>query len=92
MQPVVNLCSFSASPADLDPTAQANARLIAAAPDLLAACETFAEWLEREERGSGVNRDAHGGEAAWREWYEGNLALCVAQQMAREAIDKATGK
>ena len=29
----------------------ANARLIAAAPDLLAACEMLAEWLSREEAG-----------------------------------------
>ncbi len=36
LRPVVNLCSFSSSPADLDPTAQANARLIADAPLILA--------------------------------------------------------
>ena len=74
----------------------ANARLIAAAPDLLEACETFAEWLGREESGfarAGNKRDAPEGERAWRDWYNENLRLCaLAQEQARAAIAKATGE
>ena len=75
-----------------------DARLIAAAPDLLVACQTFAEWLRREEAG-GTNepwagrRDTPEGEAAWREWYDENLRICdLAQEQARAAIAKATGE
>lgn len=39
MRPVVNLCSIGMGPADIDPEAQANARLIAAAPDLFEALQ-----------------------------------------------------
>lgn len=35
MRPVAGLCSMGTAPADIDPEAQANARLIAAAPELL---------------------------------------------------------
>ena len=73
----------------------ANARLIAAAPDLLQACQTFAEWLRREEDGfvaAGKTRDTPEGEAEWRSWFYENLHLCdLAQQQARDAISKATG-
>jgi len=48
MRPVANLCSFGSSPADLDPVAQANGRLIAAAPSLLAACKRAKKLLEPE--------------------------------------------
>jgi hypothetical protein len=76
--------------------AKANARLIAAAPELLEACKTFAEWLRREEVGfvtAGNSRDTPEGEAAWKDWYSGNLALCnLAQEQARAAIAKATGE
>jgi hypothetical protein len=75
--------------------AEANARLIAAAPDLLEACQTFAEWLRREEAG-GTNelwkgkRDTPEGERAWREWYDENLRICsLAQSQARAALAKA---
>lgn len=74
----------------------ANARLIAAAPDLLEACKTFAEWLRREEMGfvaAGRSRDTPEGEAEWREWFYENLSLCqLAQDQARAAIAKATGE
>lgn len=93
MQPIVNMISFGASPADLEPIAQANARLISAAPDLLEACKTFAEWLRREDDGfvkAGNTRDTPEGEAAWRAWFDGNLDLCSkAQSQARAAIAKA---
>lgn len=73
---------------------EANARLIAAAPELLRACQTFEAWLRREDAGLpvGVVRDTPEGEAQWREWYDENLRLCAeAQTQARAAIAKATG-
>lgn len=43
------VCAFGFSPNDdgNDPEAEANARLIAAAPDLLAKCEKIVAWLDR---------------------------------------------
>lgn len=38
-------------------TMSANRRLIAAAPDLLAACEAALAWLEKIERESGIASD-----------------------------------
>ncbi len=72
--------------------AQANACLIAAAPDLLEACQTFAEWLRREDAGFPAEmRCAPEGEAKWREWFDENLRICsLAQEQARAAIAKAT--
>ena len=73
-----------------------DARLIAAAPDLYEACKTFAAWLDREERGFDLmthDRSTSEGEAAWREWYDTNIALCsMAQELARAALAKAEGK
>jgi len=74
----------------------ANARLIAAAPDLLEACKVFEEWLRREDEGpqypAGTDRDSPGGHEIWRAWYYGNLDLCDrAQVLARAAIAKAEG-
>jgi hypothetical protein len=75
---------------------EANACLIAAAPDLLEACQTFAEWLRREDAGfdhKTHNRETPEGEAAWRKWFYGNIAICdLAQEQALAAIAKATGE
>lgn len=74
--------------------AHANARLIAAAPELLEACQTFAEWLRREEEGlpGGIVRGTPEGERQWRIWWDENLRICnLAQQQVRAAIAKATG-
>lgn len=71
---------------------EANARLIAAAPGLLEACQTFAEWLRREEEGlpAGIERGTPDGERKWREWWNENLRVCaLAQDQARAAIAKA---
>ena len=73
----------------------ANARLIAAAPELLEACKTFHEWLVREEIGfaNKWDRNTEEGESKWREWYDENLRLCaLAQEQARAAIAKAKGE
>lgn len=60
--------------------------------ELLAACETFVEWLDREDAGfvkAGNKRETPEDEKRWREWYDGNLALCnLAQEQARAAIVK----
>ena len=74
--------------------AGANARLIAAAPELLEACQTFAEWLQREEGGfpPETRFNSPEGETKWREWFDENLRICaLAQEQARAAIAKATG-
>lgn len=60
---------------------------------LLEACQTFAEWLRRED--SGFDHKTHDrktpeGEAAWREWFYENLRICnLAQEQARAAIAAA---
>jgi hypothetical protein len=72
----------------------ANAKVIAAAPDLLEACKTMAEWFKREHEGfpnAGKVRTTPEGEAAWRKWWEENLRLCdLAETQANAAIIKAT--
>jgi hypothetical protein len=61
--------------------------------ELLQACQTFAEWLRREEEG--FDLETHSlqtpeGKAAWRKWFYENLDICdLAQTQARAAIAKA---
>ena len=71
-----------------------NARLIAAAPDLLEALKLHDEWCRRERQGpvypEGINRDTPGNEAIWREWFYGNVDLCRrAEEATVAAIAKA---
>lgn len=64
-------------------------------PDLLQACQTFSEWLRREEAGfpSDSRFNTPNGEEKWRDWYYENLRICdLAQTQALEAIAKAVGE
>ena len=62
-----------------------NARLIAAAPDLLEACLTLLAWDEAENNAEAFDKDQG---KAWRE----RQALCAASfDKARAAVAKATG-
>lgn len=76
------------------PEHYAQLKLQQAAPELLEACETMAEWFRREHEGfpnAGEVRTTAQGEAAWRKWWEENLRLCdLAKNQANAAIDKAT--
>lgn len=70
---------------------------IAAAPELLAACEMFAAWLKHDDQGpqypEGTTRDTPGNESIWRAWWDEGLSLCKsAQEKAASAIAKATGQ
>lgn len=70
----------------------ANARLIAAAPELLEACTTMAEWFRKEKAGFGKDRSTPEGESEWREWWEEQLRLCDQSEIqANAAIAKAIG-
>ena len=80
-----------------EPVSRANVRLMAAAPDLLAACSAFVEWLDSDVKGpvypDGLARDTHpNGEAIWSEWWALQHELCGrAVDEARAAIAKAKG-
>lgn len=75
----------------------ADARLIAAAPELLAALRLHQAWADSERAGpdyGGQTRDTHpDGEAIWRRWWDGNLDLCArANEATSAAIAKAEGR
>ena len=72
----LDVVAIGAGPYKLPPNAEANARLIAAAPELLEACKALLGemWSGRKRRN--VKKDFH---------------LMVAEEAARTAIAKATG-
>ena len=75
----------------------ANARLIAAAPDLLAACRAMIAWDDAEKQGPDYGtqtRDTHpDGELIWRRWWGDQQRLCErAFDTARDSIARATGE
>ena len=79
------------------PVMEANARLIAAAPDLLEALRLHKAWAESEKTGpdyQGMTRDTHpNGHAIWSKWWNDNLNLCDRANKATDsAIAKAEGK
>jgi len=57
------------------------------------ACALFVEWLDREDKGSGVTHEERGtpeGEARFMEWYMGNIDLCrKSVDAARAVLDAA---
>jgi len=70
--------------------------MIAAMAAMTEACETFSEWLRREdgspEYPAGTNRDTPGNEVIWREWYDTNIAICgLAQRQVKAALILAKG-
>lgn len=72
----------------------ANARLIAAAPDMMEALRVFIEWCDSEKAGpqysSAERRDTATGEPEWRAWWENQLRLAVlSPELARAALVKA---
>jgi hypothetical protein len=74
----------------------ANARLIAAAPDLLEALRLHKAWSDSEDRGpdyGGQSRDTHpDGEAIWSRWWHYNLDLCARAQAATDAAIAKAGQ
>jgi hypothetical protein len=75
----------------------ANARLIAAAPDMLEALRLHQAWADSERTGPDYGeqtRDTHpNGEEIWRRWWYGNLDLCDRANSATLAvIAKAEGR
>ena len=75
----------------------ANAHLIAAAPDMLAALRLHKAWADSETAGpdyGGQSRATHpDGEKIWRVWWNNQLDLCDrAQSATSAAIAKAEGR
>ena len=63
----------------------ANARLMAAAPELLRACAAFVGWLDFEATPPDVARDTEEGEAAMGEYW----AECARRCREAEALGRA---
>jgi hypothetical protein len=75
----------------------ANARLIAAAPELYEAAAKHLEWIEKEHSGpdyGGLTRDTHpDGEHIWRRWWNEQLDLCAdTERLCRAALTKTRGE
>ena len=75
----------------------ANARLIAAAPEMLEALRLHQAWADSEHTGPDYGeqtRDTHpNGEEIWKRWWNGNLDLCDRAASATLAvIAKAEGR
>jgi hypothetical protein len=74
----------------------ADARLIAAAPELYEAAIKHLEWVEKEHAGpdyAGLTRDTHpDGESIWRKWWNEQLDLCAdTERLCLTATAKARG-
>ena len=57
------------------------------------ACALFVEWLDREDKGSGVKyeeRNTPAGEARFMEWYQTNIDLCRESVGAARAVRATT--
>lgn len=72
-------------------------RLVAAAPDMLAALRLHKAWADSERDGpdyGGQTRDTHpDGEKIWRAWWNYQLDACDRAQTATDsAIAKAEGR
>lgn len=97
-QPHLEYFHIQGPQGDLDPNLRiagfmkrGDAKLIAAAPELLEACMTMAEWFRREKAGFGKDRSTAEGEAQWREWWDEQISLCDrSETQANAAIAKAT--
>ena len=73
--------------------ADARARLIAAAPDMLAALKAHQLWEKREKEGPlypfGMKRDDPGGEQIWRAWWDDQMRLCALSHELTDAAIRA---
>jgi hypothetical protein len=96
-----SICSVSYLPKDADSEvyaeSEANARLIAATPELYEAAAKHLEWIEKEHAGpdyGGLTRDTHpDGERIWRRWWDEQLDLCAdTERLCREGLAKARGE
>jgi hypothetical protein len=76
---------------------KANARLIAAAPDLYEALSAFISWWDADDKGpqysSPDKREGPDGENEWRAWWNGQLELAsLSNSLGIAALKKARGE